>query len=240
MIAANTRNTLLLIGALSLVGTAGTGCTVKDQPNYLIAPQINHMMFSKAVESQTKTDLFKNGRSLQRPPAGTLPRQLGCASGQRGKTLPAHCSVLRVHYDVTADAAKAAGVVDDKGAADLTKFATAQAEKAGQELTNPLTTDGDVGADNLARGEVVFTTFCAPCHGVTGAGDGPVATRGVGMPGYPLTTKGAAPLTFKDGHIFHIITYGRGNMGSYASQIAPEDRWKAILWLRQLQKGGAI
>ncbi len=248
MIAANTRNTLLLMGALSLVGAAGTGCTVKDQPNYLIAPQINPMMFSKAVESQTKTDLFKNGRSLQIPPAGTLPRRLGCAPlrveerqpGQVAQTLPEHCRVLRVHYDVTANAAKAAGVVDDKGVADLTKFATAQAVKAGQELINPTTTAGEVGAENMARGEAVFTTFCAPCHGVTGAGDGPVAARGVGMPGFPLTTKGAAPLTFKDGHIFHIITYGRGNMGSYASQIGPEDRWKAILWLRQLQKGGAI
>ena len=240
MIAANTKHTLLLIGALGLVGTAGSGCTVKEKPNYLIAPQINHMMFSKAVESQTKTDLFKNGRSLQHPPAGTMPRHLGCAPRKDDKALPAHCNVLRVHYGVNAAGAKAAGVVDKEGKADLTKFGTAQAEKAGLELTNPYSATGEEGAENLARGEVVFTTFCAPCHGVTGAGDGPVAARGVGMPGFPLTTKEAAPLTFKDGHIFHIISYGRGNMGSYATQIAPDDRWKAILWLRKLQKGGAI
>ncbi|MCO4761607.1 MAG: cytochrome c [Myxococcales bacterium] len=207
----------LFMGALALVIGAGTGCTVKDQPNYLIAPQINHMMFSKAVESQVATDLFENGRTLQHPPAGTLPR-----------------GHVRTHFPVDMATAKAMGKVDKDGKADFVAVAQAQAKKAGEALTNPV----EATDENVARGKVVFNTFCSPCHGESGMGDGPVATRGVGMPGYPLTAKGSGPMTYKDGHIFHIITYGRGNMGSYASQIAPTDRWKAVLWLRKLQKGG--
>ncbi len=204
--------------ALTVTLAAVTGCEVNQQPNYMIAPQINHMLFSKAVESQMESELFDNKRTLQTPPAGTIPR-----------------GYKPTHYPVDQATAKAMGKVDAKGKADLVAVATAQAKKAGDELTNPFKPEVDV----MARGKEVFQTFCAPCHGKTGAGDGLVATRGVGMPGYPLTTKGAAPIGYKDGHIFHIITYGRGNMGSYASQVDADDRWKAILWLRKLQKGGA-
>ena len=38
-----------------------------------------------------------------------------------------------------------------------------------------------------------------------------------------------------DGRIFHIATFGQGNMPSHAAQIEPEDRWKAVMWVRQLQ-----
>tara|TARA_B100001094_G_scaffold291480_1_gene309938 strand:- start:30 stop:686 length:657 start_codon:yes stop_codon:yes gene_type:complete len=211
------------------------GCEVRDVPNYMVAPQINHMAFSKAQESQgimyspefnpTMVDRDKvdggiiklahgNGRTLLLPPEGTIPR-----------------GFQPLHYPVNEAVAKKMGKVDDKGKADLVAVATAQALKAGDELVNPFKPDDET----MTRGKEVFNTFCAPCHGKTGAGDGLVAKRGVGMPGYPLTTKGAKPHDYKDGHIFHIISYGRGNMGSYASQINAADRWKAILWLRKLQ-----
>jgi hypothetical protein len=41
----------------------------------------------------------------------------------------------------------------------------------------------------------------------------------------------------RDGQMFHVLTKGQGNMPSYAVQVAPEDRWKAILHVRTLQKG---
>ena len=231
-----------LLTKLALTGACGlmaAGCTVRDQPNYMIYPQINHMAFSRAQESQgimyspkynpTITDrdqaedgIIKlahgDGRSLWMPPEGTI---------RRGFT--------PVHYDVTEDGAKAAGFVDDKGNAKLTDFATAQAKKAGEELTNPFAGKADEAV--MARAETVYTTFCSPCHGTTGMGDGPVSKRGV--PGFPLSPKDAPPTSYKDGHIYHIITYGRGMMGSYATQVAQEDRWKAILWVRELQKKAA-
>jgi hypothetical protein len=38
-----------------------------------------------------------------------------------------------------------------------------------------------------------------------------------------------------DGQLYHILTYGRGNMPSQAGLLAPQDRWAAILHIRSLQ-----
>ena len=40
-----------------------------------------------------------------------------------------------------------------------------------------------------------------------------------------------------DAQIFGMITNGTGGMPAYNSQIAREDRWKAILHVRTLQNG---
>ena len=101
---------------------------------------------------------------------------------------------------------------------------------AGEQLVNP----EKPTPETLARGKVVFTTFCTPCHGTLGAGDGPVSKRG--MPGFPIGAAANNAAKLPDGHVFHIMSYGRGVMPSYASQIKQEDRWKAILYLRQLQQ----
>ena len=39
-----------------------------------------------------------------------------------------------------------------------------------------------------------------------------------------------------DGKIYHTITYGVNAMGSYASQLSPEERWKVVQYVHQLQK----
>jgi len=39
-----------------------------------------------------------------------------------------------------------------------------------------------------------------------------------------------------DGKIYHTITYGYNAMGSHASQISPEDRWKVVMYVHELQK----
>ncbi len=50
----------------------------------------------------------------------------------------------------------------------------------------------------------------------------------------PLSRDNAVML--KDGEIFHSITLGFGTMGAHASQIQPDDRWKIVLYIRELQK----
>lgn len=100
---------------------------------------------------------------------------------------------------------------------------------AGEELTNPFKAEDPAAA---ARGAFVFRTWCLPCHGATGKGDGAVAMRGFPAPP-PLNAEKSIAL--KDGRMFHILTYGQKNMRSYASQISEDDRWKAILHVRSLQ-----
>lgn len=104
------------------------------------------------------------------------------------------------------------------------------AARAGRELRSPLA-PGDAAARE--RGATLFKTFCQPCHGEAGRGDGPVVSRGFPAPP-PLDAEHA--VTLKDGQLFHILTYGQGNMASYASQLSREDRWKVILYLRSLQQ----
>ena len=106
----------------------------------------------------------------------------------------------------------------------------AGAAQAGLELKNPV---AKPTAEDDERGKVMYATFCAPCHGATGAGDGPVSKRG--MPGFPLNNASAGAGLLPDGHIFHIVTYGRNMMPSYASQTSPEDRWRIIAHVRRLQ-----
>lgn len=108
------------------------------------------------------------------------------------------------------------------------------AARAGRELRNPFP---DTLEAAIERGPKVFQTFCQPCHGVGGMGDGTIVQHGFPPPPSLLAEKA---LKLKDGQIFHIITYGQGNMPSLASQITREDRWMAIDHVRSLQKKGSL
>ena len=101
--------------------------------------------------------------------------------------------------------------------------------RAGTGLTNPIPIDDD---DAQLRGGVAYAVFCQPCHGATGAGDGMVAKRGFPPPPSLLIEHAR---NMKDGQLFHIITLGQGNMPGHAAQVAREDRWKIINYIRTMQ-----
>lgn len=103
----------------------------------------------------------------------------------------------------------------------------AEAERAGRELSNPFQPTAEV----LARGKYIFENNCAVCHGMTGAGDGPVVPKYPNPPSYRSDTSRALP----DGTMFHIITLGRRNMPAHGAQVASDDRWKVICYIRKLQ-----
>jgi mono/diheme cytochrome c family protein len=99
-------------------------------------------------------------------------------------------------------------------------------EAAGVNLKNPLANNDA----NLKEGEVLYGKFCVHCHGAAGEGDGKV---GLKLPGPPPAYSALKALP--DGKMYHTITYGKGLMGSHASQITPEERWKTVLYIRKLQ-----
>ena len=78
----------------------------------------------------------------------------------------------------------------------------------------------------------MFEVFCVPCHGATGEGDGLVVEHGFPAPPTLLRARTRAMSDFQ---IFGIITNGSGGMPWYSAQIARDDRWKAVLYLRRLQ-----
>jgi mono/diheme cytochrome c family protein len=105
-----------------------------------------------------------------------------------------------------------------------------EAQRAGRELRNPTAAD----PASLERGRRVFDTVCAVCHGPQGQGDGPIIGRFPNPPSLQADRAKGLP----DGQVFHIITRGQGIMPSHAAQVLAEDRWKVILYLRQLQGVG--
>ena len=96
-------------------------------------------------------------------------------------------------------------------------------------LTNPIP-DSEKA---LAEGQVLYTRYCSHCHGATGKGDGPVAKQYKGVPNYSTD----AYKTMNDGHIFHVITHGKGRMWPHGSQITPDDRWRIVQYVHKLQQG---
>jgi len=100
---------------------------------------------------------------------------------------------------------------------------------AGQELQNPFAEDD---LDAAARGAIVYSNFCAVCHGGSGIGDGTVTRKGVPPPPSLLLPHA---VDMADGQMFHVISLGQANMASYASQVERADRWKVIRHVRGLQ-----
>ena len=85
----------------------------------------------------------------------------------------------------------------------------------------------------LARGEVVFSSVCAACHGLGGLGGTAVTKRGVPP---PPTLLEKSTREMSDGRIFRVITVGQGNMQSHANLVSQGDRWKVVRHVRKLQE----
>jgi len=101
--------------------------------------------------------------------------------------------------------------------------------RAGATLINPHeSTD-----ENLIRGKEQFEIFCAMCHGLKGAGDGHLFINKL-FNAKPTALNDNYIGSKPDGEIYHIITKGSLSklMGAHGSQVAPDDRWKIILYIR--------
>jgi mono/diheme cytochrome c family protein len=104
----------------------------------------------------------------------------------------------------------------------------------GKTASGDLVTDipVEVNAELLARGKQRFEIYCAPCHGLTGNGDGMIVQRGFpAPPSYHSDRLRNEPA----GHFFDVITNGFGRMYSYSDRVAPADRWAIVAYIRALQ-----
>lgn len=104
-------------------------------------------------------------------------------------------------------------------------------------MNNPLPKSMDV----LKRGQERYNIYCAPCHGVSGNGQGSVILQakkgglGWNVPSYHQDTYRDRQ-NYPDGKIFNVITNGFQTMPSYKAQIPAEDRWAIVAYLRALQR----
>jgi mono/diheme cytochrome c family protein len=97
----------------------------------------------------------------------------------------------------------------------------------------------DVTEALVRRGQERFNIFCATCHGLAGAGDGPTHQRAVklGEPKWvpPTSLVSQQVRERADGHIFNTITNGIRTMPAYGPQVPAEDRWAIVSYVRALQ-----
>lgn len=102
---------------------------------------------------------------------------------------------------------------------------------AAASLVSPLDTTAAASKAILADGKILYETYCDHCHGAKGEGDGKVADKYAGV----ANLKGDAIKGVSEGHIFHVITMGKGLMQPHGSQVTVDERWKIARYVKALQ-----
>ena len=98
------------------------------------------------------------------------------------------------------------------------------------EIKDPLP---PLNAEDMKEAQRLFNINCAICHGPEMNAQGPLATGGK-VPAVANLTL-AQYVKMPVGTMFHSITYGKGLMGSYASQVTPKQRWMIIHYIKSKQ-----
>lgn len=128
------------------------------------------------------------------------------------------------------------GTMSREGYQDNAEIATGRTSE-GYSLMIPSRMVDQLGgtAEMLARGGERFKIFCAPCHDLSGTGNGMVVKRGLQKP--PSFHEDRLR-HIPDGQLFATITNGVRNMAAYSAQIPIADRWAIVSYVRALQLTG--
>ncbi len=178
------------------------------------------------LNPQASSSLFNDGRAMRQPAAGTVAR------GQvRDDDHLDRGYVVQPNPDAAAD----------------------QPQVTAEYLPG---FPDSVEVDDLflARGREKFNTFCYPCHGKGGYGNGPINERALqlmnGDASRSLGTSWVAsanlqdvvdgklkygPELYPDGKLYKVIDQGQGNMAGYGHAIPVYDRWAIVAYVRALQ-----
>lgn len=178
----------------------------------------------------TPTDFFPDGRSARPTVAGTVPRghlridnafytgRIGGASPTRQASPPDNATNQPTNEPLGAGPALAAmksvPVEFRDDAAFVREFPVAVSE--------PM----------IEHGYNRYMIYCVVCHDPLGTGRGRIIERGyTPPPSLHIERLRNAPA----GRLFAVMSEGYGSMPSYAGQIAPEDRWAIVAYVRALQ-----
>lgn len=120
----------------------------------------------------------------------------------------------------------------DSSASDSTNYVASKA------IANPIVS---LDSASMKEAERLYLINCGICHGAQLNGNGPLWKDGAGP--YPAAPKNliadAGMLAMPDGQMFYSVTYGKGAMGSYASQLNSKQRWMVIHYVKSKQKAAA-
>ena len=112
--------------------------------------------------------------------------------------------------------------------------------KIGKEWARTFPAQVPASRETLDRGRERYDIYCAPCHGLTGTGQGIISRRAMNLAEgtwVPPTSIHGAPMRHKPvGDFFNTITNGIRNMPPYGHLINPADRWAIVMYMRALQR----
>ncbi len=91
--------------------------------------------------------------------------------------------------------------------------------------------------EELAEAGRLYNINCGICHGAKLDAQGPLGAGGKVPAIANLTLKQYVDMP--EGTMFHSVTYGKNNMGSYASQLTRKQRWQVIHYVKSVQLGKA-
>lgn len=192
--------------SVCIVGLAGFRGQKMTHPELEIFPDMKHQ---PKFQPQHPSTFFADGRAAREPIPGTIPL---------GYNLP------HSYYQLAANnRSDTAGFSNQPDYVNTGKIGDSYGDGFPVEVNEAL----------LARGQERFQINCAICHGQLAAGDGIVKAFGLVT---VATLQDERIRTMPDGQIFSTITNGKNTMGAYGPQIAVEDRWAIVAYLRALQR----
>ena len=158
-----------------------------------------------------KNEINPTGMNLRKPPVGTVARQ--------------------GHYKMT--------VEGKDGETSFMAYSFPSGDeglKLAEEVENPLLQvlpKDTAGVDKFIKDECqpLYERYCQHCHGKKGDGKGKVNDQYKGVANLTV----GAQKTNNSGHIYHVITHGKGRMWPHKQIVTPEERWKIALYVHKLQ-----
>jgi mono/diheme cytochrome c family protein len=161
----------------------------KNHPGYKYWPEMTENV---AYNTFTENPVMKDGKTLQEPIKGTVPRNF-------------------IPYQFS------------KNSSDR--------QIAGQKMKKPYLVSDSI----IKEGKELFNFFCKQCHGIKGDGKGFLYTKKF-YPYPPANLLSDKLKQVTDGEIYHVASVGFNLMGAHASMLNPNERWKIVCYVRELQK----
>ena|SRR5437868_8299523 len=94
---------------------------------------------------------------------------------------------------------------------------------------NPLSKD----ASTIKTGKTLYATYCSPCHGNTGKGDGAAAAA---LNPKPANHTSDVIQAESEGSLFYKISEGRTPMPQYKLALTEAQRWALVSYIKTLGK----
>ena len=200
----------LLIAGAAVLAFAGFRGSMSPVPPIEIFPDLDHQ---PKYQPQHASSFFADGSAARKPVAGTIPM---------GYNVPG------AYLQATARNAtfKPAGFTNQPDYFNTGTMGDSFGDGIPVEVTEEF----------VKRGQQRYDIHCTVCHGKVGTGNGIVSNYGlVAVANLQVDPFKSMP----DGQYFYTIANGKGNMGAYGPNIAVEDRWAIVAYIRALQRSQA-